>query len=134
MSYERTDQRESTCLQALTAAFTVFQYFLRVVPTTYIDASRRRLSTSQYAVTDYSRSFDHGHGVPGIFFKYDLEGMALTIREATTSLYQFLVRLAGVVGGVWTVASFGLRVFNRAQREVKNMPTSKKGEVIFDYR
>ncbi len=122
------------------------------MPTTYIDASRRRLSTSQYAVTDYSRSFEHGHGVPGIFFKYDLEGMSLTVREATTTLYQFLVRLAGVIGGVWTVASFGLRVVNRAQREVKKaggerqpsiLPDAsgrrgrnryQNGEVLFDYK
>jgi hypothetical protein len=102
----------------LMSAFTIFQYFLRVVPTTYIDASRRRLSTSQYAVTDYSRSFEHGHGVPGIFFKYDLEGMSLTVREATTTLYQFLVRLAGVIGGVWTIASFGLRILIRIQRKL----------------
>jgi hypothetical protein len=75
------------------------------VPTTYIDASRRRLSTSQYAVTDYSRSFEHGHGIPGIFFKYDLEGMHLTIRERTTSFYQFLIRLVGVIGGSCLVAA-----------------------------
>lgn len=81
-----------------TLAFTIFQYFLRVVPTTYIDASRRKLITSQYAVTDYSRSFEHGKGVPGLFFKYDLEPMSVIIRERTTSLYQFLIRLAGVVG------------------------------------
>jgi hypothetical protein len=49
-------------------------------------------------VTDYSRSFEHGKGVPGIFFKYDLEGMILTIHERTTTLYQFLIRLVGVVG------------------------------------
>ncbi|KAK8864570.1 hypothetical protein IAR55_001820 [Kwoniella newhampshirensis] len=98
--------------------FTIFQYFLRVVPTTYIDSARRRLVTSQYAVTDYTRSFEHGKGVPGIFFKFDLEAMSLTIRERTTTLYQFLIRLVGVIGGVWTVASFGLRVFNRAQKEV----------------
>lgn len=80
------------------SAFTIFQYFLRVVPTTYIDASRRKLITSQYAVTDYSRSFEHGKGVPGLFFKYDLEPMSVVIRERTTSLFQFLIRLAGVVG------------------------------------
>lgn len=90
-------------------------------------------------MTDYSRSFEHGKGVPGIFFKYDLEGMILTIRERTTSLYQFLIRLVGVVGesfnkrhllmwsgGVWTVASFGLRVFNRAHREVAKVVSDKK--------
>jgi hypothetical protein len=125
---------------AYKTAFTVFQYFLRVIPTTYIDHHRRRLSTSQYAVTDYARSFEHGHGVPGIFFKYDLEGMSLTVREATTSLYQFLIRLAGVIGGVWTVASFGLRVLNRAQKEIKGKAARQpsllpdKTEVIFDYQ
>nr|XP_018262810.1 endoplasmic reticulum-Golgi intermediate compartment protein 2 [Kwoniella dejecticola CBS 10117]OBR84968.1 endoplasmic reticulum-Golgi intermediate compartment protein 2 [Kwoniella dejecticola CBS 10117] len=110
--------------------FTIFQYFLRVVPTTYIDAARRRLVTSQYAVTDYSRSFEHGKGVPGIFFKYDLEAMALTVRERTTSLYQFLIRLVGVIGGVWTVASFGLRIFNRAQKEVSKAVVGKDKEYI----
>lgn len=49
-------------------------------------------------MTDYSRSFEHGRGIPGIFFKYDLEAISLTIRERTTSLYQFLVRLVGVIG------------------------------------
>ncbi|AFR94458.1 endoplasmic reticulum-Golgi intermediate compartment protein 2 [Cryptococcus neoformans var. grubii H99] len=114
-SYEITEQ-----------PFTIFQYFLRVVPTTYIDASRRKLITSQYAVTDYSRSFEHGKGVPGLFFKYDLEPMSVVIRERTTSLYQFLIRLAGVVGGVWTVAAFALRVFNRAQREVSKAVVGEK--------
>lgn len=33
-----------------------------------------------------------------MFFKYDLEPMSVVIRERTTSLYQFLIRLAGVVG------------------------------------
>jgi hypothetical protein len=36
----------------------------------------------------------------GIFFKYDIEPMSLTIRERTTTLLQFLVRLAGIVGGI----------------------------------
>jgi hypothetical protein len=80
------------------SAFALFSYFLRIVPTTYIDASRRKLSTSQYAVTENWRTFQHGHGIPGIFFKYDIEPMSLVIRERTTTLYQFLIRLVGVIG------------------------------------
>jgi hypothetical protein len=34
----------------LMIAFTIFQYFLRVVPTTYIDAGRRKLVTSQVSL------------------------------------------------------------------------------------
>ncbi|GHJ84979.1 hypothetical protein NliqN6_1381 [Naganishia liquefaciens] len=99
--------------------FTIFQYFLSVVPTMYIDRSGRKVKTSQYAVTDSKREIHHGQGVPGIFFKYDLEALGMTIRERTTSLYQFLIRLAGVIGGVWTTASFALRVLTRAEKEVK---------------
>ncbi|BEJ16377.1 hypothetical protein CspHIS471_0509820 [Cutaneotrichosporon sp. HIS471] len=105
-------------LETTNDPFAAFQYFLRIVPTTYIDANRRMLMTSQYAVTEATRVFDHNRGVPGIFFKYDLEPMTITIRERTTTLYQFLIRLVGVIGGVWTVAAFSLRVANRAQKEV----------------
>lgn len=58
----------------------------------------RVTADDQYAVTETSRVFPHGHGVPGIFFKYDLEPMSITIRERTTTLYQFLIRLVGVIG------------------------------------
>ncbi|GAA5909749.1 Erv41p [Sporobolomyces salmoneus] len=91
------------------ADFHIFQYFLSVVSTTYIDARRRILHTNQYSVTDMDRTTEHGKGVPGIFFKYDIEPMSLTIRERTTSLLQFLVRLAGIVGGVLVCSDFGFR-------------------------
>ena len=78
------------------------------------------MQTNKYSVTDMDRVTEHGRGVPGtshsslssntrelmevrgvgIFFKYDIEPMSLTIRERTTSLIQFLVRLAGIIGGV----------------------------------
>lgn len=109
------------------APFMIYQYFLSVVPTTYIDSSGRRVKTSQYAVTDYDRVTQHGKGVPGIFFKFDIEALNMTIEQRTISLYHFLIRLAGVIGGVWTTASFGLRVFARAEREVKTKIQGKKG-------
>lgn len=96
--------------------FAVFQYFVSIVPTTFIDAWGRRLNTNQYSVNDYTRTVEHGMGVPGIFIKYDVEPLTMTIRERTTSLTQFLVRLAGILGGVWVCAGFGLRVGDRIVR------------------
>lgn len=49
--------------------FAVFQYFVNIVPTIYIDSRGRKISTNQYSVTDYTRTVQHGMGVPGIFFK-----------------------------------------------------------------
>ena len=61
----------------------------------------------------------------GIFFKFDLDSLALTIRERTTSFYHFLIRLVGVIGGVWTCTGFALRAIARAERELIR---NKKGK------
>ncbi|GAA5833166.1 hypothetical protein JCM5353_009048 [Sporobolomyces roseus] len=121
-SVELTEHRKSLCLffnvhgskLELTRIppfidFHIFQYFLSVVSTTYVDARRRIMQTNQYSVTDMDRVTEHGRGVPGIFFKYDIEPMSLTIRERTTSLIQFLVRLAGIIGGVLVCSDYGFR-------------------------
>ncbi|KAL8286631.1 hypothetical protein RQP46_004159 [Phenoliferia psychrophenolica] len=94
--FPRISQPLDNSAEITGAHFHIFQYFLSVVSTTYVDARRRVLETSQYSVTDMSRETEHGKGVPGIFFKYDIEPMSLTIRERTTTLIQFLVRLAGI--------------------------------------
>jgi len=104
------------------AHFHIFQYFLSVVSTTYIDAKQRLLDTHQYSVTDMSRVTEHGRGVPGIFFKYDLEPIALTIRERTTTLLQFLVRLAGIVGGIVVCSDFGFRTASFLLRRPQSTP------------
>lgn len=93
--------------------FTVFQYFVSAVPTLFVDARGRKLHTHQYSVTDYTRQIEHGKGVPGIFIKYDIEPLQMTIRERSTGLVQFLVRLAGVLGGVWVCVGYAFRVTNR---------------------
>ncbi|CDW96686.1 hypothetical protein [Sporisorium scitamineum] len=93
--------------------FTVFQYFVSAVPTLFVDARGRKLHTHQYSVTDYTRQIEHGKGVPGIFIKYDIEPLQMTIRERSTTLLQFLVRLAGVLGGVWVCVGYAFRITNR---------------------
>ena len=91
----------------------MFQYFVSAVPTLFLDARGRKLHTHQYSVTDYTREIEHGKGVPGIFIKYDIEPLMMTVRERGTSLVQFLVRLAGVLGGVWVCVGYAFRVTSR---------------------
>ena len=73
-------------------AFVSYQYFLTVVPTTYIAPRSSPLDTAQYSVTHYTKVLEHGRGIPGIFFKFDLDPMSLTIYQRTTSLMHFLIR------------------------------------------
>ncbi|KAJ3279144.1 hypothetical protein HDU76_009611, partial [Blyttiomyces sp. JEL0837] len=86
--------------------FEMFQYFVSIVPTIFIDKNRafksKILLTNQYAVTDYKRVIDlHSGtpGIPGIFIKYDIEPILVRVTEYRTSFMHFLTRLCGIVGG-----------------------------------
>jgi hypothetical protein len=75
----------------LAADFIAYHYFLRVVPTTYVAPRSEPLHTNQYSVTHYERQVSH-QGVPGIFFKFDIEPVRLTVIQRTTTLGQFFIR------------------------------------------
>jgi len=71
---------------------------MSVVPTTYI-ARGHRLHTNQYSVTEQDRQTTP-QNVPGIFFKFDIEPISLTIEDSRLPLLGFIVRLANIIGGV----------------------------------
>jgi hypothetical protein len=102
-SYEATDE-----------PFIAYQYFLHVVPTTYIAPRSSPLHTNQYSVTHYTRVIDHGQGTPGIFFKFDLDPLTLTIHQRTSTLLQLIIRCVGVIGGVFVCMGYAVRITSRA--------------------
>ncbi len=84
----------------------VYQYYLRIVPTKF-NTFHRSMSTNQYSVTERNRTLDHrkgSHGVAGIFFKYDMNAMMVEIKEERRPFWQFLVRLCGIIGGVFATS------------------------------
>ncbi|KAF7335414.1 hypothetical protein MVEN_02194200 [Mycena venus] len=94
--------------------FVAYQYFLHVVPTTYIAPRSAPLHTNQYSVTHYTRVLSHHSGTPGIFFKFDLDPMSLTIHQRTIGIVQLIVRCVGVIGGVFVCMGYALRVTTAA--------------------
>ena len=42
------------------------------------------------------------HGVSGIFMKYDISSLMVKVTEQHMPLWQFLVRLCGIVGGIFS--------------------------------
>ncbi|KAI9261551.1 endoplasmic reticulum vesicle transporter-domain-containing protein [Phascolomyces articulosus] len=89
--------------------FEVFQYFLSIVPTTYIDSGKDVILTNQYAVTDSRKAVPEGRAmgtVPGIFFKYDTEPISVQITETRQPFTHFLVRLCGIIGGSVVTVGF----------------------------
>ncbi|EDR04049.1 endoplasmic reticulum-derived transport vesicle ERV46 [Laccaria bicolor S238N-H82] len=102
-SFESTDER-----------FVAYQYFLHVVPTTYIAPRSAPLQTHQYSVTHYTRVMQHNQGTPGIFFKFDLDPLAITQHQRTTTFLQLLIRCVGVIGGVFVCMGYAIRITTRA--------------------
>jgi hypothetical protein len=54
----------------------LYQYFLKVVPTTYVDLRNRTIHTNQFSVTEHFRETASpamgGGQLPGVFLFYDL--------------------------------------------------------------
>jgi hypothetical protein len=88
--------------------FEMYQYFMKIVPT-----STKRLDqpvpfrSNQYSVTEQARNVEPSRGsqgIPGVYFKYDLESMSVHVAESRRSWTAFLVRLCGIAGGVFATS------------------------------
>ena len=80
------------------------------MPTVYTVGSSalpsRTIYTNQYAVTEQSKEVTD-HNVPGIFFKYDIEPILLSVQENRAGLLRFLVKVVNVLSGVLVACAWG---------------------------
>ena len=89
-----------------------FQYFIKIVPTTYTSSRNITTRTHQYSVTSQTHYIGGPmmgltggqQRIPGVFFVYDLSPFMVHVREKRVGLGQFLVSVCAIVGGVVTVA------------------------------
>lgn len=120
-----------------TANFHKFQYYLSVVPTVYTvgksQTVRNTIFTNQYAVTEQSKEIDD-HNIPGIFFKYDIEPILLSVKESRDGILVFLVKIINVLSGVlvaghwgYTISEWVREVMGRRRRGGTDGVLGKKG-------
>ncbi|XP_059158258.1 endoplasmic reticulum-Golgi intermediate compartment protein 3-like [Physella acuta] len=86
----------------------MYQYFIKVVPTTYTKVNGEHLYTNQFSVTKHSKSvggFLGESGLPGVFFSYELSPIMVKYTEKQRSFLHFLTEVCAIVGGIFTVAS-----------------------------
>uniref|UniRef100_A0A673IME4 Endoplasmic reticulum-Golgi intermediate compartment protein n=1 Tax=Sinocyclocheilus rhinocerous TaxID=307959 RepID=A0A673IME4_9TELE len=84
----------------------LFQYFITVVPTK-LHTSGVSVNMHQFSVTERERVVSNkkgSHGVSGIFIKYKLSPLMVRVREEHMPLSVFLVRLCGIVGGIFSTS------------------------------
>ncbi|XP_042896913.1 endoplasmic reticulum-Golgi intermediate compartment protein 2 isoform X2 [Parasteatoda tepidariorum] len=93
--------------------FHLYQYYLKIVPTEIIHNNQKQ-NTYQYSVTEQARPIDHksgSHGVPGIYFKYDMSFVKVKVSIEKHSIWRFVVRLCGIVGGVFATSGIVSALF-----------------------
>jgi len=94
----------------------IYQYYLKVVPTK-VNTRYARADTYQFAVTERDRKLDHSagsHGTPGIFFKYDFSPIKVYVEQKYKPFWKFLVRMCGIVGGIFACTGMVIKVFSTA--------------------
>ncbi|KAF7269494.1 hypothetical protein GWI33_017489 [Rhynchophorus ferrugineus] len=86
---------------------TMFQYYIKIVPTSYIKSDGTIIYSNQYSVTKHQKTVSllaGESGMPGIFFQYELSPLMVKYTEQERSLGHFLTNLCAIIGGVYTVA------------------------------
>jgi len=85
----------------------MYQYFVKVVPTTYQSLNGSKIRTNQYSVTDYQRplrgGWDERGKLPGVFVFYDVSPIMVHYSETRTAFTHFLTEVCAIVGGAVTV-------------------------------
>lgn len=84
----------------------MYQYFLKVVPTSFKSRGALPIATNQFSVTENYKEGASGpaRSLPGVFFFYDLSPIKVKIVEAGSSFMHFLTNMCAIVGGVFTVS------------------------------
>ncbi|KAG5519673.1 hypothetical protein PMAC_001829 [Pneumocystis sp. 'macacae'] len=78
--------------------FYLFQYYISIIPTTYVKG-KKRLLTNKYSVKEKSSEIDY-YNVPGIVFLYDIEPISLLVIEKRDPFLRFLIRIFTIIGGL----------------------------------
>jgi len=100
------DGLEQTTEDALSA----YQYYIKVVSTSFTDIYGQTLNSSQFSVTQHYLPIDNSvgsghesHGAPGVFFLYDLSPIQVNLVERQKSLSSFVTIICAIIGGAFTV-------------------------------
>lgn len=105
----------------------IFQYYVKVVPTTYKYLDGKVVDTNQFSVTEHVTTVKakQGQGLPGAFFFYDLSPIRVQFEEEHKSFMHFLTQLCAIVGGVFTVVGIFDRFLHTSLRRLEKTKLGK---------
>lgn len=83
----------------------MYQYYVKIVPTTYERIDGTEIESNQYSVTEHLRHLSpgSGRGMPGVYFYYQVSPISANIVETRKPFLQFLTSTCAIIGGTFTV-------------------------------
>lgn len=79
-----------------------FEYYIKIVPTSFHYLHDEVVETNQYSVTDHFRK--QQDGFPAIYFIYDISPLMVRAKEWRTPFSHFSTQLCAIAGGMYVVA------------------------------
>uniref|UniRef100_A0A8D0HW06 Endoplasmic reticulum-Golgi intermediate compartment protein n=1 Tax=Sphenodon punctatus TaxID=8508 RepID=A0A8D0HW06_SPHPU len=77
-------------------------FFETPIQTKGLCTIQKSSGTNQGAPREVINHAAGSHGVSGIFMKYDISSLMVTVTEEHMPFWQFLVRLCGIIGGIFS--------------------------------
>jgi hypothetical protein len=78
-----------------------YEYYIKVVPTTYLTLDNQEFFVHQFTANTNEYQ---AHGLPALFFRYDLSPVTVKFSQDQESFFHFLVQVCAIIGGVFTVS------------------------------
>mmetsp|Transcript_71590 Transcript_71590/g.165562 ORF Transcript_71590/g.165562 Transcript_71590/m.165562 type:complete len:348 (+) Transcript_71590:40-1083(+) len=79
----------------------IFEYYTKVVPTTYIPLDKPPLHVYQFTANSNKIA---NQQMPSLYLRYDFSPVTVKYQETREKLSHFLVQVCAVIGGIFTVA------------------------------
>lgn len=103
----------------------VHQYFLKVVPTTFLPVNGGAMSTNQFSVTESTKLAQDGQmsgGKPaGIYFSYELSPLRVNYKETRSTFTEFLTSVCAIIGGTFTISGILHSIGTKCSVAIKKM-------------
>merc|ERR1712151_323437 len=94
----------------------MFHYYIKLVPTVFIDQTGQEQYTNQYSATDSARNVrvrtGELSGLPGVFFVYDFSPFLMRKTELVKPWSYIFTSSCAIIGGVFSIAKLVELVVN----------------------
>eukprot|EP00617_Octactis_speculum_P011360 CAMPEP_0185773866 /NCGR_PEP_ID=MMETSP1174-20130828/75389_1 /TAXON_ID=35687 /ORGANISM="Dictyocha speculum, Strain CCMP1381" /LENGTH=292 /DNA_ID=CAMNT_0028460735 /DNA_START=155 /DNA_END=1033 /DNA_ORIENTATION=+ len=101
-----------------------YQFHLKVIPTLYKFLRKAPIITNQYSLSEQFVKLDifsvlRANSPAGVYFYYDFYPIMVEYHDEKPSFLEFITRVCGIIGGVFTVSSLIDGAFHQSYEQMK---------------